>query len=259
MKTKFAAAAVVAAAAPLTLAGIGTASAQSGTQTFTANLRPVALNGQNTASGTLTLTLNGDRATIHEQVSGLASTFMGGPFPHVQHIHGDAQGTCPSASADHNGDGVIDTSEAQPDYGPILTTLSRSPGGTSAADGTNVKIAPSGSSFTYSRTIALNSKSLAAVRDHNAVIVVHGLNPATAPKAATKEKSELPGTKSLPLAATAPAICGALQASPVGAAQTGAGGTSGVQDSALFVLGGGLILAAGGTAVVRRRSTRATR
>ena len=31
---------------------------------------------------------SGDQATITEQVFGLAATFSGAPYPHVQHIHG---------------------------------------------------------------------------------------------------------------------------------------------------------------------------
>lgn len=250
-------AAVLAAAAPLALGAAGAAAAQSGgTQVYTATLRPVPLNNQASASGTLTLTLRGNLATVHEQVSGLAATFMGGPFPHVQHIHGGARGVCPPASADANHDGVISTTDGQPFYGAIQTTLSEAPGGTAAADGTNVKIAPSGPGFTYDRTITLDQATLNSIRSHIAVIVVHGLNPATAPKAASTEKSEIPGTSSLPLAATAPALCGALVAVPAGAAQTGAGGTAGIQDPALLALGGMLLLGAGATLIARRRAAR---
>ncbi|HET6811902.1 MAG TPA: CHRD domain-containing protein [Acidimicrobiales bacterium] len=230
----------------------GTASAQTA-QTYTANLQPVPLNGQTNATGTLTLSLNGNLATIHEQVSGLAATFMGQPFPHVQHIHGGAMGQCPTASDDPDHDGVIDTTDAQPEYGPIQTTLSEPPGGTTAADGTNIKIAPSGSSFTYDRTITLDQATMNSINSNVAVIVVHGLDPATAPKAATTQQSEIPGTSSLPMAATAPALCGVLEAMPGGAAQTGAGGTSGTQDAALFGIGGALLLGAGGAAVALRR------
>jgi len=111
----------------------------------------------------LTLKLNGTQATITESASGLASTFMGGPFPHVQHIHGGAQGNCPTASADANGDGVISTPEAADNYGMINTTLSVS-GDTSPAAGTNVKIAPSGSSINYSRTITLSQAAVDAIK-----------------------------------------------------------------------------------------------
>jgi len=184
-----------------------TSSASGSPTTYHATLQPVPLNGANSASGTLTLDLNGNVATISEQVSGLASMFMGAPFPHVQHIHGGAMGTCPTASADTNQDKVISTTEGAPAYGGILTTLSVS-GGTTPASGTDIKIAPSGASINYSRTITLDQATLTAIQGGTAVIVVHGLDPATAAPAATSSKSEL--VPSLPLAATSPALCGTL-------------------------------------------------
>lgn len=252
-------AATAAAVTPLALLGLGgTASAQTA-KTYTANLQPVPLNGQTSASGSLTLSLDGNVATIHEQVSGLAATFMHQPFPHVQHIHGGAMGQCPTASDDPDHDGVIDTTDAAPEYGAIQTTLSMAPGGTTPADGTNIKIAPSGSSFTYDRTITLDQATMSSINSNTAVIVVHGLDPATAPKAATTQKSEIPGTESLPMAATAPAVCGVLEAMPAGAAQTGAGGTSGLRDGMLFGLGGALLVGASTTAAaIRRRTARAS-
>lgn len=254
-RTKMLAAAAIVGGIGLPLAAALPASAQSsGAQTYEATLSPVPLNGQNNATGMLTLTLNGNQATIHETVSGVAATFNGKPFPHVQHIHGGADGTCPTASADTNHDGVISTPEGQASYGAVQTTLSEAPGGTTPADGTNVSIAPSGPSFTYDRTITLDATTLSSIQNNTAVIVVHGLDPATAPKAATTEKSPL--VPSFPLAATAPALCGKLVAAqmssiPTGSAQTGAGGTSGTQDLGLIV-GGGLALALGGGYVLRR-------
>lgn len=231
-----------------------------GPQTYMASLKPVPLNGQNNASGSVSLTLNGNVATIHETASGLAATFMGGPFPHVQHIHGGAMGTCPTASADANGDGVINTTEAQPEYGAIQTTLSVGSGGTTPADGTNTKIAPSGASFTYDRTITLDAATVSSLQKGIAVIVVHGLDPATAPKAAGTSPSEL--VPSLPLAATSPAICGTLVASqmsgvPTGGAATGGGSTAGLEDTGLIALGGASLVAAAGVGVLgyRRRTS----
>jgi hypothetical protein len=258
MRKSLAAAAVVAGTLGLpVLAALPASAATSGGQTYSATLSPVPLNGQTSASGNLMLMLNGNSATITENASGLASTFMGGPFPHVQHIHGGADGVCPTASADANHDGLITTTEGAPSYGPILTTLSKS-GGTTPADGTNTKTSPSGSSFQYSRTIQLDSATVQAINGGTAVIVVHGLNPATAPKAATTEKSEL--VPSLPQAATAPAICGKLVASqmgsvPSGGAATGAGGTAGTQDVGLLAIGG-MLLAGSGAYAARRFATR---
>jgi hypothetical protein len=92
----------------------------------------------------LTLKLDGTQATVSEHWAGLAATFGGGAYPHVQHIHIGGQGRCPSPSADKNGDGVADTIEGQPSFGPIGATLSTS-GDTGPASGTNLKTAPGGS------------------------------------------------------------------------------------------------------------------
>ena len=233
-----------------------TAGAQvAGSTTYTANLQPVPLNGASAGNGTLSLTLDGSRATITEHVSGLAATFSGQPYPHVQHIHGGAQGVCPPASADADGDKVISTTEGAPSYGGIQTTLSTT-GDTTPASGTDIKIAPSGSSFDYSRTITLDAATVASLTSGKAVVVVHGLDPATAAPAATSSKSEL--VPSLPLAATSPALCGTLVASqmaatPSGAPATGGGSTSGVQGFNLFILGGVLVVGGAGALALRQR------
>lgn len=247
----------------------------SGSTTYQANLQPVPLNTPTgAASGHLTLQLSGDQATITEQVTGLGATLpastktlsglhipsslAGKPFPHVQHIHGDAKGTCPTASDATNG--LITVQAAAPDYGPILTTLSES-GSTAASSGADVTIAPSGGSYTYSRTVTLDSTTVNAIKDGTAVIVVHGLDPATAPMSSLTTPNTvgltLPGeTQQVAAVATAPALCGALTSMPSGAPVTGGGGTAGTQNEGLFGVGGALLaggLAVGGVAYSRRR------
>ena len=223
------------------------AMAASGSTNYQATLNTI---NHSSGSGSLTLSLNGSEATITEHVSGLAAMFSGAAYPHVQHIHGGAQGVCPTTSADKNADGVISTTEGAPFYGAIQTTLSKT-GDTSPAAGTNIKIAPSGGSYSYSRTITLSAGSMAALKGGTAVIVVHGLDPATLSKTAQAEKSDL--VPSLPLAATSPALCGKLTAMASGGVRTGGGSTSGVQDEGLYALSGALLLAAGGTVAARRR------
>jgi hypothetical protein len=233
----------------------GVANAQTSGTSYQAQLN--ALNGSG-ASGTITLQLNGDQATITEKVSGLAATFMNAPYPHVQHIHGGGMGQCPTPAADTNGDGVINVKEGAPSYGGILTTLSTS-GDTSPAAGTDLKIAPSGGSYTYNRTITLDAATLASIKGGTAVVVAHGLDPASLSAQAQGEMSEIVPT--LPLAATSPAVCGVLQASqmstiPNGAADTGNGASGGVSTELLAVGTGALAVAAvGGVAVARRRRT----
>jgi hypothetical protein len=227
------------------------ANADSGSTTYTATLNPL---NHATGSGMLTLKLSGDTATVNEQWSGLAGTFSGAPYPHVQHIHEGAQGVCPPASADKNGDGVVDVTEGAPFYGAIGASLTTS-GDTSAAAGTDLKTAPAGASTTYSRTFTLNSATVASIKAGTAVIVVHGLDPTTLSKKAQGEKSDI--VPSLPMAATAPALCGTLTAMPM-APQTGYGSTAGTEDKGAFGLAGGLFALGGAGIVLARRRTRAT-
>lgn len=247
-------------AAPVAALAVAAFSAPSsavaaGSGSYQASLH--ALN-HSSGSGSFMLRLNGNQATITEHVTGVAAKFGGAAYPHVQHIHGGADGVCPTTSADKNNDGVISTTEGAPSYGGILTTLSVS-GDTTPASGTNIKIAPSGGSYTYTRTIDLDSATVKALTSGTAVVVVHGLDPATLSKKAQGEKSDL--VPSLPLAATSPTLCGKVVASqmsgmPSGGVNTGGGSTSGVQDEGLFVASGALLAAAGATMLGRRRLSR---
>ncbi|HET8929416.1 MAG TPA: hypothetical protein VFN21_02040 [Acidimicrobiales bacterium] len=259
--------------------------------TYTADLAAVPLNTPDgAASGHVTVKLEGDQATVTEKVSGLGdklptdtatlaslgipAAFAGKPFPHVQHVHIMGQGKCPAASADANGDGVISTVEGHDSYGMIGTTLSTK-GATDASTATDVTVAPGGGSFTYTRTFTMNQDTIDSLTSGKAVAVVHGLNPETAPKASLTTPNSLdvtlPGQdKKLALIGTAPAICGVLTAAtptspqapatmapqmhamPAGGAATGGGSTSGLQDEALFAIGG-LLLAGGFAVLIARR------
>ncbi|WP_246456030.1 hypothetical protein [Nocardioides mesophilus] len=210
-----------------------------------------AINGSG-GSGSFTMTVNGNQATVDESFSGLADQFNGAAYPHVQHIHIGAQGTCPTMDADQNGDGVISTTEGAPSYGGIGVTLSTK-GDTSPAAGTDLKVAPAGGSVDYHRTFTLDSKTMSALEAGTGVIVVHGLDPATLSQEAQDAKSDL--VPSLPLAATSPALCGALTSMPTGGVATGTGSTSGIEDSGLLALGGGLLVAGGVLFSTRKRST----
>jgi hypothetical protein len=183
----------------------------------------------------------------------------------VQHIHINAQHQCPTSSADSNHDGLITVTEAMDNYGPIGTTLSTK-GDTSPKAAADVTVAPGGGSFTYQRTFTLNPATLKALKNNTGVIVVHGLNPANAPKASLTTPNSLgvtlPGAhKKVAAIATAPALCGALttqqmSSMPVGSSPTGGGSTAGTEDGMLLGIGGGLILTAGGLFAVRRRYAR---
>ena len=240
---------------PLAAAAVGLAMAPTAAYadhadgSYQTTLNP--LNGSS-GSGMATVSVSGDQGTVNVSWSGLPQTFDGAPYPHVQHIHIGNRGTCPTPDADANGDGVISTTEGEPAYGPIGTTLSLE-GDTSPAAGTDLKVAPGGSSLEYNRTFALSEDTLDALADGTGVIVVHGLDPATLSKEAAAAKSDL--VPSLPLAATSPALCGALSGMPSGGVATGGGDTAGMENTGLLGAGGGLLAAAavGGLFLSRRR------
>lgn len=210
------------------------------------------------ATGSAMVTVKGTQLTVDIRASGLAKTFSDAPYPHVGHIHIDGGKGCPPADADKNDDGVVSVPEGAPYYGTIGTTLSSS-GDTSANSALDVKRAVGqGSSIDYHRTFTVNQDTLASLKKGTAEVVVHGLDPATLSKKAQGEDSS-PLTKDLPLAATAPALCGALHASqmtmPNGAAATGGGAAAQGPQAGLLALGGSMILAAGAASVVIRRRT----
>lgn len=216
------------------------------------------LNGT-TGTGSITVDVTGDQAAVKLQVSGLAETFMDGPYPHVQHIHGGAQGVCPTAADDANGDGIVSVSEGAGRYGGILTTLTTS-GATTPAEGLNLELGGQGGSYSVDRTITLDADTKAALEAGTAVVVVHGLDPATAGVSEEVFASPSDLDPELPLGATSPALCGTLVKTqmgemPAGGADTGVA-TSSSDSAGMIALGGGLVLAAaaGGALVVRRRA-----
>lgn len=215
-------------------------------QTYQANLS--SLNNSGT-TGTATVKVNGDKATVTINTTGASAN-----LPHAQHIHIGGKNICPTASADKNKDGVISTVEGQPAYGKIQVSLTTS-GDTSAKSGLAIKRFPTASksgAITYSRTFTLPS-GVSASDIANGVIVQHGVAKISGNKAKYDGKAKSQLDKSLPLEATAPADCGKLVSVPTGAANTGSGSTSGIENSSLFVLGGAAIVAAGLTLALTQR------
>ncbi|WP_343317596.1 hypothetical protein AAFM46_09955 [Arthrobacter sp. TMP15] len=258
-KSAFLVAPVLALAA-LSLSGGAAMAADGDATTYEANLG--AINGSN-ASGSLWLSITGDQATVTQDVKGLAATFDGADYPHVQHIHIEGAGTCPAPGADTNGDGVISTTEGGPSYGKIGTTLSTT-GDTSDKAALDLAVGGMGANYKYERTFTMNAATIDAIKAGTGVVVVHGLDPATLSAAGQEAKSDL--VPSLPLAATSPALCGTLVASQMAAMPGGAPGTgvttqvaaanaSTSPDVAWFAGGGALVLAAGAALAMNRKKT----
>jgi hypothetical protein len=201
--------------AALSVALASAAFAQGGGQqnqqraTFVAALAP--LNGSG-ATGTAALDLKGNRLGTYVASEGLAEN-----LPHAQHIHGRAQAEseCPTIAADAppngNGDGLVNTAEGLPDYGPILVSLTTE-GDTSPASGLAVDrfpVAEADGSLEYSRTFAVKGRVGANLDELH--IVQHGvdLNNNGVYDFEAAGASEL--DPSLPQEATIPASCGKIE------------------------------------------------
>ena len=206
---------IVAAVVAVIVSTSGGSSTPAG-QPFTSLARPVPTN-RVTGSGTATLVLNGDTVTATVKVRGLINQ------PHFMHIHAGGLGACPPASAArlHNGHLAISTGNGIKFYGPpqvVLTTT-----GETAANPQSVVDSsryPSTGTINYQRTFTVPPGVAAAIRNNNAVLVVHGINyDNTGFYDDYLGPSDL--NPKLPGEATAPALCGTI----VGTQTTAASGS----------------------------------
>ncbi len=160
-------------------------------------------------TGTATVTASGDELTVTLAASGLAPD-----LPHAMHIHGTDSGSsvCPPASADTNGDGLVDTAEGVPFYGGIEASLTTS-GDTSPDSALAVDRFPTAPDGTieYSRTFEVDSELVESLDDYH--IVVHGIDLDGSGAYDGEARSSL--TDDLPLEATIPAACGEAEAAEV--------------------------------------------
>ncbi|WP_164701797.1 hypothetical protein [Modestobacter sp. KNN46-3] len=243
--------AIAIAAAAFPLLTMSTAFAHEGATSYQADLG--ALN-QSGVDGTGMVTLDGNTATVMIEASGLLAG-----SPHAQHFHIGALGECPTDADDTDGDGFLSTTEGAPAYGAIGTSLTTT-GDTSPDSGLAIDRFPTADDGTlsYERTFEVTDDVHAAFEAGTAVLVVHGVDKNDSGAYDGDVMSDL--DPSLPMEATAPAACGALEvaqmgAAPAGGAETGAGSTSGTENTA--VIGVGVLAAAGaagaGAIAYRRR------
>lgn len=211
MKKPIKVAATAAGALCLTLPAIATASvaadattASGGGTMFTAQLDPVAHNRVD-GSGWATVWLDGRTARITIHVNGLLNDAA-----HAMHIHARAEGECPEAmdATLHNGHLAMSTTDGLKDYGSIFASLTTR-GDTSPASALALNRFPHAGTYVYNRTITLSAAAASAVRDDTGVIVIHGIDYNHNNRYDNVlGPSDL--TPTLPMEATAPAICGPL-------------------------------------------------
>jgi hypothetical protein len=193
---------VVAAAVAVVLLTSGSGTTGPG-QLFQAVLRPVPHNHV-TGSGTAAVTLHGDVATFTVDTTGLVDA------SHPMHLHAFGEGICPPASAAkrYSGHLAISTTDGLKYYGPMAAALTLS-GDTTMNSMLAFPRYPTTGNIHYSRTITLTTAAANAIRNGNAVIVVHGIDyDHSGHYDNALNKSELDSAVSQD--ATAPALCGTL-------------------------------------------------
>ena len=166
------------AAVGLSFAAVTTAKpGNGGPEKFRADLAPVPHPGNDAgsnATGRAKLHLRGDTVDVLLKARGLSDR-----LPHAMHIHGKDSGElafCPGAERadDLRDDGLIETAEGLPDYGPIqvsfTTTGDTSP--ESALDLDRFPVAKKNGKLTYKRSIPIPSQIADDLDEKH--IVIHG-------------------------------------------------------------------------------------
>ena len=162
-----------------------------------------------TGSGKAEVRLRGDVATFTVATTGLD---YGEALVHPLHVHAGGKGVCPPASAarPHNGHLTISTTDGIKFYGPPVLALTTR-GDTSPASILTFRRFLIGGTLQYSRTIVVSASVAAAIRENNAVVVVHGTDyDHSGIYSNALDRSDL--NKSVPGTLTAPALCGTLVA-----------------------------------------------
>lgn len=233
---------------------------------YSGDLSPLNDSGAS-GSASIEVSEDGDTMTVAFDGSGLAplNDGQGGQIGHAAHIHGIFDGdlsdnpedgsfaasSCPANNLDldEDGDGVVSVLEAAGTYGGVQVSLTNS-GDTSADSALAVDRFEVGEDITYSRDIEIPS----AMKDElsKVHIVVHGIDADGSGDLSDEQDRTSSLDESLPIDATAPALCGTLAATSAGAVDTGAGGTATDSNSALVLGLGGLAVA--GAVALRRRS-----
>lgn len=188
------------------------------TQEFRAKLRPVAhdpdADDGSDVRGKAKLVLRGT-----ELRTVLNGRDLSPGLPHAMHIHGEleAENECPSLDADTNEDGLIDTLEGQPAYGPIDISLTTRDG-TSAAfvDALALDrfpVADDSGDLHYDRTFTIPEEFAESLDELH--IVVHGQDLDDDGEytldAGESSLSEAVGSP-VPLEAELPVACGTIEA-----------------------------------------------
>ncbi|MGI5458770.1 hypothetical protein ACQEWB_37470 [Streptomyces sp. CA-249302] len=250
------------AAALLTAVGSAPVFAAEDTPAYQIDLQQLNDSG---SRGTVLLSARGTELTVWIKSEGMVPG-----QPSAQHLHGSTEGhdfQCPDDSADTNGDGILNNTEATVHYGDINIALTVSGDTDAATSGLAVDrmpVADKEGKISYKRTIPVSQDVIDHLKDLH--VVQHGIDRNDNGKYDFEGagKSEL--DPKLPQEATAPTNCGEVKGAavgsvPVGGIETGSGAAaeSSVSPGVMIgAAGAASVLAVGALFVVRRRAASAS-
>lgn len=183
------------------------AQAQHTDTTYTATLAPLnsTVTGAN-ASGKVTFTIAGDQLTFEITAQGVSPD-----TEHWQHFHGFTEGdkdaTCPSASEDANGDGIIDLIETEPVAGTTMVPLNDDPVTMDIPTDT-YPTADAEGAYTYKKTVSLQAMQEAFAAQFpgqsldldRRVVFLHGVPSSTSLPDTVASLGDIPAQVTLPIA-----------------------------------------------------------
>lgn len=248
-------------AALLGVAGSAPVFAEEDTPAYQIDLEQLNDSG---SKGTVLLSARGTELTVWIKSEGMVPG-----QPSAQHLHGSTEGhdfVCPDDSADTNGDGILNNTEATVHYGDINIALTVSGDTDAATSGLAVDrmpVADKEGKISYKRTIPVSQDVIDHIKDLH--VVQHGIDRNGNDKYDFEGagKSEL--DPKLPQEATAPTNCGEVKGAavgsvPVGGIETGTGssGAGGMSPGMLIGTAAAASATAAGVFVVTRRRMEST-
>ncbi len=162
-------------------------------------------------NGTLTITVQGDSATIELNVSSLAPNMM-----HLAHLHGFEDGSeasCPAVpEADANEDGIVDLIETREYSGITMIPFHDNPVSMEIKTETYSQADAQGN-YNYSAIVSVEELSSAVQEEYgvedfsfdNFVVYVHGVDQQATLPESVQSLPDVPATVTLPVA------CGELE------------------------------------------------
>lgn len=175
-------------------------------QNYAARLQPLnSASIKHKTTGKATFKIRGDKLTLDIRVKGAPPSTT-----HWQHFHGlkgELAASCPTQSADTNGDGFVDILETEPAAGTTMVPFDTMPAAMDVAHGTYPKASAKGA-YHYHEVVSVKKLSAAFAKAFDGqkldldkrVVLIHGVPSSMKLPATVKSLGPIPAQVTLPIA-----------------------------------------------------------